>query len=70
MTDLVSSNFAGFLTSTTQSAATAPVVWNFIKAHLNRHELERFVSFKKKYILIPSHAHNSQVFAEKNIPKQ
>ena len=41
MTDLVSSNLGGFLTSATVTSVK-PVMWNFVKVHLNRHELERY----------------------------
>ena len=50
MTDLVSNNLGGFLLSQSATAASsitgagstsAPVLWSFIKVHLNRHELER-----------------------------
>jgi hypothetical protein len=45
MTDLVSNNFGGFLTSAQTSTGPGSsnlVMWNFLKVHLNRHELERY----------------------------
>ena len=48
MSDLVSSNLPGFLGPTSQASVSTsgstPNIWNFIKVHLNRHELERWVS--------------------------
>jgi len=44
MTDLVSNNFGGLITTTTTATdqKNPAVMWTFIKAHLNRHELERY----------------------------
>lgn len=52
VTELVSNNFGGFLmnaggaTTSETSSSPTPVMWSFIKAHLNRHELERYMLLK------------------------